>query len=429
LFTDSLIDLGTDWSSPPPEPSRPRLGPVPSLALTAVLAVLLLAASAGPAPQFVAVATIVADGSATVALTPEVGLVAQHPAGGDPTISGYALPSGARRWTVTLSEPVDALELRPSGVLVAHTFNGPDSELTAGLDPATGRLLWPQVSASVVGSGPDRVLLLDSEYNGITGLRSVDLGTGRTVWSQPVSYDSRITVADGASGRTAPARVLVTARDGQTVEYDAGTGAVLLHGRLGVPSQYVDNPLSGAFLTIVALGDRVFAVYGTPRDQTISGYDLDTLTEQWRMPGLPNAYLNNCGPVLCESAENMLAAFDPATGATRWRSSVWSLASPLPGDRLIAYGLHGTGGRSIVDARTGHQLLAMGSWQLPDLAAQLFYRSGPERGVWIAAFSAERAQLLPVGFLPRARAETCRSAERYLACLTSTDKLLIGRYP
>jgi hypothetical protein len=438
-----LIDLGEERSPVTARPRAPRR-PARTAALPLVLFAVLLCGGAAVAsrPALVPLASVPAPGVTAIAVTPRGLYLAQD---NPPTLSGYALPGGHRRWRVPAPSPVDVLwDATGAGVVLASGPTGLDA-----VDAATGRRLWSRPGASILDIPGDRALLRQPAGPGTEELSWVALRTGQPRWSHPLPVRADVGVSH-AAGRPAGA-VLVTAVDGAAQLLAEETGAVLATGQLGSlvgnivltpgPSGGTPAPASEE-LPVQVLG-RQFLIEHRRDAGTgwLTGFDMDTLAERWTLTGDLLGEPFPCGQLLCLGSAQGIRAIDGSTGAVRWRTDRWQYAEPLDDRRLLAYTAAGT---AVLDAATGRLL-----WPLDPQWTELVLGTLGPRGP--AGFTGDpRPALLrrrdarapdrywlaplapvarPVGYLTGVDWTSCALAGDRLACRTRAGRVGVWRFP
>jgi hypothetical protein len=422
----AVIELESDWESRQesrsPASSRRRV-----LAAAGLLLVLMLGGSAPARPAFSQLAALPAKVGSTFDLAGEQIFTLTRGPGGMAVVTAYGLPRGTQQWSTTLPQGIDVVRLVAPGVLLAETLNGGGADQrVAVLDPVTGRVRWQTGEASVWDVRPEsgRLLLVSPGPNKPTAMRVVELGSGRLLWSQPLS--DQVYPLVGSSGS-----IVAQSPDGLTRVVDEDSGRLLAEARLPAPS-VTDQAMFTAPTSWYQIGDQLLFMYSQHGVGVVTAYASATLTQRWRVTfqSLVN-YVAPCGPMLCLGDQRTLTAVDPATGAVRWHSERWLLIDSFD-DRLLAKAILADD-YAILDTATGRQLLDLGTWSLlpqnrsrgPVMLAR--ERTGPP-GVWFGVLDEKRLAIAPLGWLTGLVKERCQASAAYLACLTTDGPLRVWRY-
>ncbi|MGS2614502.1 outer membrane protein assembly factor BamB family protein [Micromonospora sp. LZ34] len=365
----TLIDLGELRDRPEPEriagPRRPRPAGRPLRSVLVLAAVLVTVAAAAPPPGRVAADV---PGSAADAFLADDRLYLAQPAEGvtDGTrdLVAYPLPDRAtttpQRPTPLWRVPVPGAgqfwgiqESHGAVLLSVAGLNGFQGGDTLVFEPDTGRLRWRQPGLARLDAA-GRLLLETAGVDGPGTVRSVDLASGRALWSLSVP-------AEGAHyrGRDGLIEQLVVVTAGGAVEvYDAGTGTLLRRGELpsgGPPGTTYTQLVEDLLLVIDRQSGR------------LTGYELDGLRRRWEVELPLVAYVYLCGELLCAAGRSGgTRALDAATGQVRWTSATWTGLLPGRGGLLLGLATTGSGGDRVVvvDVTTGRELADLGAWQL-----------------------------------------------------------------
>ncbi|SCL31211.1 PQQ-like domain-containing protein [Micromonospora nigra] len=358
----TLIDLGdmdgnTDARALPP-PSRAVGRPV-RVALTVLLVLVTLTASAGPVVQ--SRATVPAAAGAAVFLSGERLFVVQPPPtradDGRSELVTYPVPQRAAPgwqrpeplWRVPLPPGSRSwrVEVVSAGVLVSVSGR---EQTTLLLDADTGRTRWTAPGIAIT-DGSDQVLL-QTLANQPT-LRAVELATGRERWAVPVpmtGVDQRF--RDGVIDR------VVRALPGGPVEVlDSRTGSVLHQLDPSAGQRPIHHQVQVA-------GDLVLMVRSRPA--TLVAYEVDGLRQRWST-ALPRVgRVTPCGVLLCVVGQTGgVRALDPATGAVRWYADELRAVLSVAGGPLVGIRPSDDGDRiQVLDPATGRVTADLGTWQL-----------------------------------------------------------------
>ncbi|MFD0786993.1 PQQ-binding-like beta-propeller repeat protein, partial [Micromonospora azadirachtae] len=221
---------------------------------------------------------------------------------------------------------------------------------TVMLDARTGRIGWRQPGFFQPAAG--QLLSLDLTVAAGT-VRSVDLATGRVLWSMPApDYELRYHLRDGLVDR-----VLLLSNDGTVEVRDPASGALTDRADL-------DHDTSSQEQRVEVVGELLLTIEGPT--STVAAYDLDGLRRRWQV-SLPLASrVESCGPLLCVVGVNGgLRALDPMTGVVRWSAPEPATLIAEQGDRLLVLPDPRAVTRyAVLDAATGRQLLELNVHEL-----------------------------------------------------------------
>ncbi|MEV6690836.1 PQQ-binding-like beta-propeller repeat protein [Micromonospora sp. NPDC051196] len=415
----TVIDLGDRAEPTDAQPShRRRAGRFRPLLVPVTLVVLLaLTGAAPPALRMQAIlpsslaAEVFLTGDQIVAVVPvrEAGddsqevLAYRRPARVDgapqPLAPLWRLPIGSNR--VSVAEHVG------DGGLVLSLF-GTDNDKTETmlLDSRTGQLRWRQPGiATLDGSG--RVLLRTYDGQEPIVLASVELATGRVLWSLPLvarfaAYHQRSAVIDA---------IVVTTVAGDVEVLDPRTG--VSRGRL--PAAFAD---AGPYQHASVVGDLVLV----PNSTGVAAYHVDGLERRWQTTLPPVAWVHRCGVLACARVDDGggVHILDPTTGAVRWRV-VEDVDVLRAGDARALVVDHGSSPLTVafVAADTGRVVADGERWDLVDEFGDaphlLGTRSVRDVGVVLARLDPAHAQPRRIDVLPGA-AGNCGHRADLIVC-------------
>jgi outer membrane protein assembly factor BamB len=434
----ALIDLDRDWSVAEDQPRR-RPAPRHRVLVLGVLLALLLAGSvAAPPPRLRAVLTVQGSVGMSFLIADQTLYLAVREDPGGWRLTAYRLPGGTIRWSTALDEPAHGIVAMPEAQVVLFAAVDPPTGVghVQAVSAATGQRLWRRGDVTrVLRLDSASLLLTSSGATGLPQVQSIDARSGRLLWSRTVAIGGAqaFVPPDGSGGHLD--RIVLMAPDGITDVIAAHSGRVLITGRLDVPpaAQQLAT-LPGRALS--ALGYQI-VLWSYQRDgvPTIVAYDLDTLTERWRVTQ-PNAVYNvgACGPVVCVAGKSGLSAVAADTGRVLWRTATqWSVAEPA-GHWLLASGMRPYGTQALLDPRTGQVRLDLTGWSPPissvDSSTLLVTEPSPDRNdrVRIAALDLAVPALRPLGSLTPVQVNECRNTASYLACSTPDLRVQVLRY-
>jgi outer membrane protein assembly factor BamB len=337
----------------------------------------------------------------TLTLTPSSLIVFHHG-----KLTAYDPENGDARWSAPSIDLMPQVPAVAGGVVVAaddfeRYFQRPDLLLsrttrTVARDARTGAVLW-RAAGAPQDVNSRSVLLLDEDT-----LRDVGLRDGRTLWSRPVPGLASVIVL----GET----VVTAASDGTLTLFRYADGSITRTEKVSWP---------GSARLSVAAG-RLVVTGQSPSGQTNTVYRPGTLADLWHSGGA----LFDCGPVVCGTAAGGLAGYDPETGTLRWRLPGMTVAYPLRDDRIIASS-EVDGRFQVVEPATGRTLGAigtgLGSWR-PDGRSTVADAPPPESASVFQGGVVFRLDLLTGGEYIQRTVDGggwlgCRNVANYLVCL------------
>jgi outer membrane protein assembly factor BamB len=411
------IELGEDWSLPVPARRRPRARRR-WWVLAVAVACLSLTASVPLRPGLVTVLRVPYGFADSFAIAPGTLLVLDGR-----TVTGYALPSGARRWRTEVPATIKALAyLNGAGIVVA---NGAQEFITAGLDYRTGRILWQRDNAYLADLLPARNLaVIVAPASGLADqMSALDLRTGRTVWQRelPPGTGRIPSWPDGSHPYYA-----VQEADGTVDVIDDTTGATVARVPLPPP-----DPTSAPTVSLV--GRQLLAAVPDGTTWDLTAYDIPTRAVRWRT-GLSSAsdVAQPCGRLLCLLGSGIIA-LDPGSGAVMWRTADWQSVDQLPDGLLMFSSFQSGQYRAVMLARptTLRPILDLTGWfpvTDPTVAPLLLARDGPNLGTWFAIVDLSAPAVRPLDLVPGVVRPACWAALDYLACPTVHKDLQVWRY-
>jgi hypothetical protein len=442
-----VIDLGEDWALPHDAPPPAghwqgrwrgwlRRG---AMAVTPLL-ILILGGSAVAQPVLRQVRTLPAIGGDAFELAGDRIFVLAHGRGSSGgTVTAFPLPQGAPRWTATLAEPrVDAIQLVPSaGVLLAWSYSDQTGSRVTALDQNTGRTLWRMADAPAgdLRLETGQMLLVTSGPEGLTGVRMIDLRSGRPVWSRSPPPGANLSVVQTPAGGTSTGRIVLQLPDGAAQVLDEDSGKILATGKLPAPPP-IQRSSGPSQASVSAIGDQVLFTDVRLNDTVVTAYGLSDMTRRWQVTVPVRAFgVGPCGPVLCVQGDTGTAAVDPSSGAIRWQAD-WAGAWPL-GPWLAAITNDNRGERAaLIRPRDGQTLLDLGRWRVPWMprpgGPMLMVADQPGRlGAWLGVLDTPGLAIRPLGWLPEAVRDQCRfgsATSTYLACGTVHGYTRVWQY-
>jgi outer membrane protein assembly factor BamB len=430
-----VIDLG-EVRAPPDEPEPPaRTWIRPPLLLLTVLLLAALGGAAVPRYGLVSLFAVPVDAVAAHALTGDTLYVAHAR-----DVTAYRLPAGTPGWSAATARRIGVLiPVATAGVVLAQYEGDSDLAGMLALDARTGRVLWQDPQARLLGAvpGASRALLLH-----LAELRAVDVPTGRTIWERPRGLGLGWAMPDLDTRQNTPPRLAFDSGDGTTEVVDAASGAVVARSRLeslwpagvGVSGGGAVTVTTGGFLLAArsVVGGQLFVARQQSGSSVIDAYDLASLAHQWRLTLDPPAFfVTGCGTVLCVDGFASMSGVDPRSGAVRWTSRQWREGRPLPGNRLLLSSSIADMPASIVDAATLRPVRGLVGWfPLAGSAPGrwLIARDAPGLRTWFATLTPDGAGLRPLGWVYGVQISQCEYRDGFVACPTVRDRLQVWRY-
>ncbi|MEH1168488.1 PQQ-binding-like beta-propeller repeat protein [Micromonospora sp. CPCC 205539] len=309
-------------------------------------------------------------------------LLVVDPGTDPPTVSAYdvAAPGRPARWRVAVP-PAVGWSAEAAGDLLLITERDQVRRVTAttARSVRTGRPLWRR---------PERVYAAGDAAVGVSEVRSasepgrrvegevhgVDPASGATRWS--------VRVPSTAVLRVLPGSVLLVQDDGLTRLLDARDGTVRGQGLLPPADYSPDNPQ--------VIGGRLVLRHPVGGGVALTGYDLPTVAQRWRMPvERGELTLRPCEGLLCGQDERGRWALDAGSGAlvwmwpagARWRTVAGSRAGNGP---LVLFGTAADGERNLIatagrDGPRVRGVLPAGAADCRSAGARLVCREGIAR--------------------------------------------------
>jgi hypothetical protein len=104
------------------------------------------------------------------------------------------------------------------------------------------------------------------------------------------------------------------------------------------------SPEEGAYTDVFLDGARLYVRVAGQNTSALTAYALNTFRRIWWINGTDAVAAYPCGVMVCGIEQDGFTAYDPATGAIRWRSTDIRNAWPASSGRLVA-----DGGRPVAD--------------------------------------------------------------------------------
>ena len=437
-----LGDLASGSDQPhSPEPPRGfdrRLVRRVGVALTAVLCLLTVTASARPGPPrgLRTLWSIPFSFGDQFTLTADTLFTGVQDAAGE--LAAYDLADGVKRWSTPVPDPTAwATVAGPAGVVlvpngrVAKQVAAPDGTTyyneyhreTIALDAGTGAELWRH-SGEVYATTVDAVLLSERDDEGAEteALSLVRIRDGGTIWTRSGLSAQRVTT--GGADPFRPDLLLTVTPAGGVEVLRLADATRIAAGRVGWQA---GSPQEGTFTDVFLDGGRIYVRVAGPRGSSLTAYALDTLRQLWRIGDTAAVAAYPCGTVMCSIDRDTFVAYDAATGVVRWRSDGMANALPAgPGRLLVDGGIR----RALIDERTGRRVADFGEgvpvWDIDDRISYLLRitTSPPDRTSVSRVDTATGAVDLR-GAIDRVTDAGCLAAGDRLACPTVAGRLIV----
>ncbi|MGK5678954.1 outer membrane protein assembly factor BamB family protein [Actinoplanes sp. URMC 104] len=282
-------------------------------------------------------------------------------ANGSASVTAYDLATGAVRWqrgfdsTIGYLQAAEAagLLLIPSeGQVVSvpsaddgTAFHAEFHRQTIAVSMATGAEVWRTAGEPYVVDGGTALFTEYTERADLARMRLVRLRDRGTVWSRDTPGVTNHAVLPIEH----PDKVVTATDSGQIKIFAYATGALVSSARIRWsrtrPDEGYFNDLSGTADVLVVNRSRREAF-------DMSVYRTDTMAELWKAPDT-NGYAFTCGSSLCLNDGSGLVAYDPRTGAHRWRLDGAANAFQVSPDRLLLGEGLDDGRNVLVDAESG----------------------------------------------------------------------------
>nr|WP_221375841.1 PQQ-binding-like beta-propeller repeat protein [Actinoplanes polyasparticus] len=278
------------------------------------------------------------------------------------TIAAHELATGAVRWQRTINgaigyvQPADAagmLLIPTEGQLVklpsandGSAFQAEVHGATIALSVATGEVLWRTTGEPYTVAGDTALMTEFSTGAVLRRLRLIRLGDSSTVWSRDTT-GVRSYLSLPMNDR--PDKVVTATDVGQIKIYSYASGALLSSATI---PWVASRPEEGFFNDLTGTADVLVVNRSQSQQFDMTVYRTDTMAELWRT-SQTDGYAFECGTALCLSQGEAVVAYDPATGARRWRLDNVVTAWQLSADRVVTGAGSDTGPIQLVDSGTG----------------------------------------------------------------------------
>jgi outer membrane protein assembly factor BamB len=362
----TLIELGEVSSGSSEPPAAPRRADIRRIAVAAVaaLCVLTVTGSERPEPRSLPTLWTMSVGNDPFTLTSDAVYVLDQETS---ALTAYSAADGAPRWTRALPAPAGWISGEVPGTLLLPMLSSevvdggagnpyPDVLGTVAIDAAGGAVRWRQPGEAAIGT-PDVVVLSEwSDTGGLRSLRGVRTGDGTAVWRYDATERISSWTVTGAAPRRPDRLVTVTAA-GRIAVRRLADGAPVAEAT--VAWQAGTSPQDDSSYLFSA-GPHLLVVHTDGAEQTIIGYDPETLRPRWDRAFPLSAGAFDCGDLLCTGTESgEVTALDPATGEVRWRGSGWEHAEP-GGDGMLLVQSRDQARLSLIDSDTGRPVADFG---------------------------------------------------------------------
>lgn len=458
----TVIDLGLAGTRPG-EPARHRWTRR-HYRWVWVLALVVIAPLVGTVASAVPVAPLQRTGAVPAALLQSFQLFddglyvedGREPIGGNVSVSAYDL-SGTKRWTRRVSgaaAETTVYETSRQALIEAADIDGATAFIAA--DRSTGRQLWD--GQDMWGMGEPSVLDVDRRGRLLVDVRDprgtggvvhwLDTGTGRDLWTVPLSSGWSVDTGMDASGMdagdvdagavdigaadagpagTAPAGVLwIVGPAGQLVAVtldDTGTRRAVPLSGLPDTADLLDRSVTVGVGAIVVTDESDQAT-------VVHTYDATSYRPRWTRTIDGSASIQSCGPDLCQLGNEVLVVLDPKTGVALWSTggvAVHPFWWQLVMEPFVAPWF---GSPAVVDARTGRVLINLSTWQIATIAhgrtMLLMQELAGHSGEWLGRLDAGSRTVSILGRMP-GLSTTCAMTTIHLACQRADGTIVMWR--
>jgi outer membrane protein assembly factor BamB len=412
-------------------------------ALVAGACLITLAASNPPEPSraLQTLWTIPFGSADRFAATPDGVYAARAPG----ELEARDVATGATRWTFEMPDPTAWPTFVPAaGVLLVPyrriakevkapyggTYFDESYRNTIALDARTGAELWRR-PGEIYLTTADSVLLADRDVdaNEIRSLRLVRITDGGTVWERPGMHAERTTT--GGADPVRPDLLAVVAPGGAVEILRLGDGSRVSAGRVAWDP---GSPAEGTYTDVFLDGARLYVRVAGQNSSELTAYALDTFRRIWRIDGTDAVAAYPCGVLVCGIDQSGFTAYDPATGAVRWRSRDIRNAWPASSGQLVA-----DSGRLVadsvdhwilIDEATGRLVTDLGGGTpVADLDGRVAYLVRPTispRGrTVVSRIDAGTGTIGVRGAIDWVNDGACQATGNYLVCATVDGQLLV----
>ncbi len=430
----SLIELDVSEPWQPPDtapPARPVRRWV-AAALVGLATLALLTAAVRPVsldPRLV----VEGSGVQWAVASPAAIFVLHQPNQGVAQLDAYRLSDGRQLWSKPFAQTTTLLFADEHSVVVGAAVG---IESVAGLDPATGDVRW-QRSGYDAAQSTGRLVVVQAvdvrpniemqpeEGQPKSGTGAVGLGhdlagldpaTGDVIWSfttLPDADDAYLGGDDDPDSTDGHLLVELT-HAGLLRLYDLDTGALKMTTQLSEGAQIAGFDL---------IGDLLLAVQG--KAGRLTAYDLKTGRLVWQRPAIRDGFLHDCGEILCLARDTSISGVDWATGRQLWRLDGYVGFQQLDRAHLLATTTHEYDSNgAFVDAGTGRITGYLPNWIVlaaADDSRVVVWRPSPNGGALIGVLDRDSKRITVFGHTEDwFVGPQCFVSDSYLACRSAT---------
>lgn len=359
------------------------------------------------------------------------GVFVSRTADGSTTITAHDLRTGATRWqrdfdgTIGYLQPAEdaGLLLVPyQGHLVklpsandGSAFHAEFHSQTLAVSAATGAELWRTAGEPQTVYGDTALLTEYTSKADLTRMRLVRLSDHSTLWSRNTPGVTNFTVIPTGDH---PDKIITATDAGDVKVFAYASGSLVSAARI----PWVEpRPDEGYFNDLSGTGDVLVVNRSRAEVFDMSVYRMATMAELWRADKT-NGYAFPCGSALCLNDGRGLVAYDPTTGARRWRVEGAANAWQVSPDRLVVSEGTDSGRQLLMDAVTGRPVGAATdgtlAWNGPQDKSVIVLRptqSPPDRTA-VVRWDLETGRQWMLGTIAPVGGPPCSALDGYLAC-------------
>jgi outer membrane protein assembly factor BamB len=301
---------------------------------------------------------------------------------------------------------------------------------TIALDARTGAELWRR-TGEIFLTTADGVLLADRDVDTdqMRSLRLVRITDAGMVWARSGLHAERVTA--GGTDPVRPDLLAVVAPGGAVEIVRLADGARISAGRVAWDA---GSPAEGTYTDVFLDGARLYVRVAGQNSSTLTAYGLETFRPIWRINGTEAVAAYPCGVLVCGIEQNGFTAYDPATGAIRWRNTDIRNAWPADSGRLVA-----DSGRLVADSvdhwtlieeATGRLVTDLGGGNpVADRDGRVAYlirpTTSPRGRTVVSRIDSDTGTVGVRGAIDWVNDGACEATGDYLVCATVAGQLLV----
>lgn len=364
------------------------------------------------------------------------GVFVHRTADGSTTLTAHDLATGAVRWQRRFEGSVGYLQAaEQAGMLLVpaqghlaklpsandgSAFQAEFHQQTIALSTATGAELWRTIGEPHSVDGDTALLAEFTPQADLARMRLIRLSDSSTVWSHDVRGTLNYTVL---SAGDRPGRIVTATDDGEIKIYAYGSGALISSARI----PWVEpRPEEGYFTDLGGTSEVLVVNRSRAEVFEMSAYRTDTMAELWRATDT-DGYAFPCGSAFCLNDGRGVEAYDPVTGARRWRIEGADNAFQVRADRLVLGEGTESGSHTLVDAATGRTIgepvEGALAWNGPQDGSVVVLRStlSPPNRTAVIRWDIETGRQWMLGTIAPMGNPPCSALPGYLACFRGDE--------